>query len=115
MRGFLMHGVVYVAVNSLLVASWILFGSGTADQAAQSLTSLDTARQLDFWPLYVMIFWGAALLIHGGAALIFALPTRKRRRAKRRQRAALQAQLVGALGDTAVSYTHLTLPTILRV
>ncbi|MEZ5144386.1 MAG: 2TM domain-containing protein [Acidimicrobiales bacterium] len=95
------HATVYVAVNALLIASWVLFGGGSASQLGSVLTSLDAARVQGFWPMYVMVFWGAALLIHLG--WWWRLPgRRRRRRACRRQarrRAELQASVVGALPD----------------
>ncbi len=96
------HATVYVAVNGLLIACWVLFGGGSASQLPTVLTSLDAARAQGFWPLYVMVFWGAGLLIHLGVVVATA-PGRHRRRKQRRReqrrRAQVQATVVGALPD----------------
>ena len=44
------HAVIYTAVNAMLVAIWAVTGG--------SMTS--------FWPIWPIITWGAALVIHGG-------------------------------------------------
>jgi hypothetical protein len=44
------HIAAYVAVNVLLVVSWALSGAGT------------------FWPLWIILIWGAALAAHGALA-----------------------------------------------
>ena len=82
-----MHTVVYVAVNGLLIVLWVLFGDGSAEEVRLSFTSLDEARNLGFWPMYVMVFWGAGLVIHAGATLSLGLyRARKRRRRAREER-----------------------------
>ncbi len=103
MNALFMHTVVYVAVNGLLVACWVLFGEGTTEQAAASFRSLDEARQVGFWPLYVIVFWGAGLLIHAGATLSYRLSSHKRRKARERKRREAQARLVGAVDGTILA------------
>ncbi|MFN8041518.1 MAG: adenylate/guanylate cyclase domain-containing protein [Acidimicrobiales bacterium] len=96
------HATVYVAVNGLLVACWVLFGGGSANQLPTVLTSLDAARAQGFWPLYVMVFWGAALVIHLGVVVATAPGRHRRRKERRRQqrrRAEVQATVVSALPD----------------
>ena len=78
-----MHATVYVAVNGLLVAGWVLFGGGTVEEARASLTDLDDARTYGFWPLYIMVAWGAGLLIHAGAAASLGLRRQRKRRRRR--------------------------------
>ena len=96
------HATVYVAVNGLLIVCWVLFGGGSASQLPTVLTSLDAARAQGFWPMYVMVFWGAGLLIHLGVVVATAPGRHRRRRERRRQqrrRAEVQATVVGALPD----------------
>ena len=45
---FFMHLIVYVIVNSLLVATWTIF-----------------TRGILFWPAFIMAGWGIGLLLHG--------------------------------------------------
>ncbi|MCX7620505.1 MAG: 2TM domain-containing protein [Acidimicrobiales bacterium] len=103
MSALFMHTVVYVAVNGLLIACWVLFGEGTTDQATESFRSLDQARAVGFWPLYVIIFWGSGLLIHAGATLSYRISSRKRRKAKARKRREAQARLVGVVDGTVLA------------
>lgn len=98
MTGVLVHLVVYLAVNASIVGVWYLTG---ADDP--------------FWPVWVLVPWGCALLIHAGVMLVTAPTRRRRRRARRGQAdgsawiAAMFTDLVGSsalaerLGDTAWS------------
>jgi hypothetical protein len=45
-RGFAVHLLVYMVINSLLVAAWWRGGGGF------------------FWPVFLMIFWGAGVLVN---------------------------------------------------
>lgn len=103
MSALFMHTVVYVAVNGLLIACWVLFGEGTTDEAAASFRSLDEARQVGFWPLYIIFFWGAGLLIHAGATFSYRLSSHKRRKARERKRREAQARLVSAVDGTILA------------
>lgn len=47
-QGFLTHLIVYVIVNSLLVAAWAIFTGGIL-----------------FWPAFIMAGWGIGVLLHG--------------------------------------------------
>jgi len=103
MSALFMHTVVYVAVNGLLIACWVLFGEGTTDEAAASFRSLDEARQVGFWPLYIIFFWGAGLLIHAGATFSYRLSSHKRRKARERKRREAQARIVSAVDGTILA------------
>ncbi len=101
--GLAVHAVVYVCVNALLIAIWALFTpDGSFEQVPQLLTHPSQAKAASFFPIYVIIFWGAGLMIHAGVVLVGA-PARYRLRRERvrqaRQRRQLQAKVVGALGD----------------
>lgn len=50
MNSVRIHAVVYTAVNAMLVAIWAATGAGLGS----------------FWPIWPIITWGAALVIHGG-------------------------------------------------
>jgi class 3 adenylate cyclase len=69
MTGVAVHLVVYLAVNGLLLFVWMMSG-GPAEES--------------FWPVWVMVPWGAGLAVHAGVALTIRAATRKRRRQRRR-------------------------------
>lgn len=101
-----MHATVYVAVNGLLVAGWVLFGGGTVAEARASLTDLDDARTYGFWPLYIMVAWGAALVIHAGAAASLALRRVRKRRRRRRSTTTGAGDALAPAGHAAMSSTE---------
>ena len=49
-RDFKMHLGAYVIVNAMLVGIWALSGMG------------------NFWPIWVMLFWGVGLAFNGWSA-----------------------------------------------
>lgn len=99
MTGLGIHAVCYFAVNALLIAIWIL-GGGDADQIPTYMTHLNQARQAQFWPIYVMLFWGVGLVIHAGVVLI-TLPRRLReQRQRRRARENIHRTVLGILDGT---------------
>ena len=101
--GLAVHVVVFVAVNLLLIGVWGLFTKG-ADftKVPEYLTHPGHARDAEFFPVYVMMFWGTGLLIHTGV-FVAGIPRRRRKRRERarraKQRRQLQAKVVGALPD----------------
>jgi class 3 adenylate cyclase len=84
--GFVIHLVTYVAVCGFLVCLWA-FTSGSFDQVSDVAREPDRARELGFWPVWVILGWGVAVVIHL-AATIVAVPgsIRRRRRAARERR-----------------------------
>jgi class 3 adenylate cyclase len=102
--GLVIHAVVFVAVNLLLIAVWGFVTSGASfDTVPDLIGHPSKAREAGFFPIVVMAFWGAALLIHAGV-FVAGIPRRRRaRRARRRQRRRLQRTVVGALGDTVLA------------
>ncbi len=101
--GLAVHAVVYLCVNALLIAIWALFTPDASfEQVPQLLTHPSQAKAASFFPIYVIVFWGAGLLIHAGVVFAGA-PRRRRARRERsrqeRQRRQLQAKVVSALGD----------------
>jgi class 3 adenylate cyclase len=113
MSGLFIHAVVYVAVNLVLVFVWTVV-SGSPDQlgdiAGDPSLALDSSPT--FWPIYVMVPWGAGLLIHAAAALVgFLSPARRRarreekRREMQRRRMERRIQRGKARGEELVSKT----------
>ena len=87
LHGLFLHAVVFVAVNGLIVSLWVvLFGS--ASDLSDVIADPATAREVGFWPIFLILGWGAALLIHAGVAVAQSLSPsarRARRDAKRRE------------------------------
>jgi class 3 adenylate cyclase len=93
MAGLVVHAVVYAAINVLLVVIWVLTG-GPAN---------------DFWPIWPMVVWGTALVIHAGAVLGPDLVRRRASGPTGAGRAASQASVVkvsSQLGTSAQPRQH---------
>ncbi len=102
--GVSVHVVVFVVVNLLLIAIWLLGTAGAQlDQVPTYLTHPSQAKEAGFWPLYVLVFWGAGLAIHAGIMIVTAPSRYRRRRARAKARRQLQANVIGVLGDTFLS------------
>jgi len=102
--GLVIHAVVFAAVNVMLIALWALATTGASFEAVPDLlANPGRAREAGFFPIYVIITWGAALVIHAGVFVAGIPRRRRRRRARRRQRRRLQRTVVGALGDTVLA------------
>ncbi len=106
-----MHVIVYLVVNGLFVALWLLLGGGTVDDLRAVIANPTTARDAGFWPMFALVLWGSALLIHGGAYFSFRLfgnRARKRRwqrtrRFVRQMRRDERAKAAQANGSAAVA------------
>lgn len=86
MRGLFIHAVVYVAVNGLLVALWVVL-IGSTSELSDVVADPSTAMDVEFWPIFVLLGWGAALLIHAGVAVAHTVsPSARRRRREVRRR-----------------------------
>jgi class 3 adenylate cyclase len=86
--GFVIHLVTYAAVCGFLVCFWALT-SGSFDQVSEITRDPGQARELGFWPIWVILGWGVAVVIHL-ATTIVAIPgsvRRRRRKARERHRA----------------------------
>ncbi|MBV6507597.1 MAG: hypothetical protein JJLCMIEE_00647 [Acidimicrobiales bacterium] len=100
MQGLTIHLVVYAVVNGLLLFIWVLF-FGSYDQLTDYFRHPTEALNSSFWPIYPIVFWGAAVLIHAGAvcaSILFGRRARQRRRA--------MAQQVLAAAGTAAGRKH---------
>lgn len=67
--GFIVHLFVYVAVSGLLLAIWLLGPDGSLDQLETFLGSPDTVDASNFWPVWPILAWGTAVVIHLGLVL----------------------------------------------
>lgn len=90
-----LHAVVYAAVNAALVLLWLVLG-GELDALRQPI---DAVRDDDFWPLWVMAFWGVLLGFHAALAVVVRR-ARGRRRRRRDASAARSARASPADGGT---------------
>lgn len=87
LRALFVHAVVFVAVNGLMVSLWVVL-AGSADELGEVIADPSTAREVGFWPIFVILAWGAALLIHAGVVVAqVSSPSarQERREAKRRE------------------------------
>ena len=84
------HVVVYVAVNALLVAIWVLVAGGSMEKLQALSKNPGDAIELGFWPVWPILVWGTALVIHAGSA-IASLLTPSRAKTRRRKRLAKEA------------------------
>lgn len=88
LRALFVHTVVYVAVNGLLVSLWVVL-VGSAAELGDVIADPSTALDVGFWPIFLILGWGTALLIHAGVAIAqVSSPAarRARREQKRRER-----------------------------
>ena len=72
-----MHAVTYAAVNGFLVAIWMLT-TGSADELRAIVEQPADNLDAGFWPIFVILGWGTALVIHS-AAVVAMLPRRASR------------------------------------
>ncbi len=101
MTGAAVHAIVFAVVNVLLVALWVL-GGGDPALIGGYLSSWRDARAAAYWPLYVLVFWGAGLAIHVGIVAV-TLPARWREeRARRRAREKVHRTVLDILDGTVL-------------
>ena len=84
--GFIIHLVTYAAVCGFLICVWA-FTSGSFEEVGDIAREPSTARELGFWPIWVILGWGVAIVIHLAVTLV-AIPrvAARRRAARRRER-----------------------------
>lgn len=91
MAGFVINLITYVAVCAFLTAVWTLT-SGSFEELRQIVGGVgqDPAilRQYGFWPIWVWLSWGVAVVIHLGVVLAMTLFGSRRRRHRRQARRA---------------------------
>jgi len=96
MTGLLVHAASYVAVNAVLVATWVLTAGSTGELrtvAEHPESSLDRG----FWPVWPIIGCGALLAIH--AAVTVAMVPRRARLALARRRSPISVPLTPPIVD----------------
>jgi class 3 adenylate cyclase len=84
---FVVHLFTYAAVCGFLVAFWALT-TGSFQEVGEVVRDPSLAGRLGFWPIWVILGWGVALVIHLGVVLA-GLPgavARKHRELHRRRR-----------------------------
>lgn len=94
--GFMIDLFAFAAVNAALTAVWVLDGSGTWTQVQHIAQHPDTAVSMHFWPVWPILGWGVALVIHFGvvfSVLVFGGRARRHRRELAKQAAAAAIQL----------------------
>ena len=79
---------MYAAVNGFLVAVWVLT-TGSMDKLQSVAASPEDSVDQAFWPIWVILSWGVALVIHGGIVLLNA--PRRAKQALARKRAPIPA------------------------
>ncbi len=90
MRWLFIHIVTYFAVNAAVVVVWMLVGGGSAEELRQVSQDPSQTLAIGFWPVWPILAWGTALVVHA-AVVISNLLTPSRSRARRRRRMAEQA------------------------
>jgi class 3 adenylate cyclase len=101
------HIIVFFAVSALLIFFWLLFGgseAGLADVASEPTR----ARELGFWPVWIIAPWATALVIHAGVTTtntvrsLFTRPPEPEHRDLVEQGIRKTAEVAGGLLDAAV-------------
>ncbi|HLG00678.1 MAG TPA: adenylate/guanylate cyclase domain-containing protein [Acidimicrobiia bacterium] len=103
--GFLVHAVAYATVCGGLVVVWALGEKGSFDQLGEFVRNPDTIKGARFWPIWPILAWGGAVLIHAAAVLSFGIfPGRRRRRQRREHREQMleHAKTAAEIGRDAV-------------
>jgi class 3 adenylate cyclase/acyl dehydratase len=107
MAGFVAHLFTYTAVCAFLVAVWVLAGEGSWSDVS-SMARAPSTIDGGFWPIWVILSWGTAVVIHLGAVLGFGIFGRRRRarrrdeRDRRREEALAIAGRLADAGDAVV-------------
>ena len=88
-RKLIQHIVVFVAVNTFLIAIWVLVAGGSQDKLEQVIKAPADSVSIGFWPVFPLLAWGLFLVVHAA----FAVPNMLLgdRAAKRRRQMAKHA------------------------
>lgn len=95
MTGLFINAVTYLAVCSFVTVIWALTaGSFESVQLIARNVLKDPAlvRELGFWPVWIWLAWGVALVIHASVVVANGLFGRRRRRRRRARHDARVAQ-----------------------
>lgn len=99
---FVFHLIVYTAVNALFVAIWLLT-RGSTDVLADIIRSPSEANALGFWPVWPILGWGTAVVIHAGGTLVRIVTAPGRRRRRRRAQRHLERMAPIMIGEPAAA------------
>ena len=94
--GFMIDLFAFAAVNGFLTTVWVLDGSGTWTDVQHIAQHPDIALKMHFWPVWSILGWAVALVIHFGvvfSVLAFGGRARRHRRELAKQAAAAALQL----------------------
>lgn len=67
--GFVTHVLTYVAVCVFLSLVWVLLGGGSLGELRHFLGTPGDALSRDFWPVWVWLTWGVAVVVHLAALI----------------------------------------------
>jgi class 3 adenylate cyclase len=95
------HTFVYAAGVGLVTAVWVLTGQGTVEDIRAIVNDPAVAQARDFWPVWVIVPWTAALIVHIGITLSLGLFGGRARR-RRAALASQAAQVAASLGTRAL-------------
>jgi adenylate cyclase len=89
LSAFLIHLVAYVAVCGFLVATWALT-SGSFEEVGRIAEHPSLVSKLGFWPIWVILGWAVAIVIHLTVVAVqiperFFSPRARRDRKRRRR------------------------------
>jgi adenylate cyclase len=65
---FTVHAIVFAGVSALLIFYWMLF-SDSDTTVSDVIADPTAARELGFWPIWIIAPWATLLLIHAGISL----------------------------------------------
>jgi len=92
-RAWVTHFLVYVTTCTMISLVWVLLSSGTVDDLEAYARSPADALTVSFWPVWIWLFWGTAVVIHFSVGAVRILPGgRRSRRRRRRHEMATDAQ-----------------------
>lgn len=102
MARLIKHITVYAAVNGFLIALWVLVAGGSAAEFADVVDDPTTAVDAGFWPVWPILVWGLALVLHTGTALTnltFRRDAKRRRRRAAEDAAAAKRDMAAQVSD----------------
>jgi class 3 adenylate cyclase len=82
-RRLFQHLIIYAAVNAFLVAVWVLVGGGSPEKLDAVMQEPGRSMSLGFWPVFPILVWGLAVVIHAAFAVsntVFGGSAQRRRR-----------------------------------
>jgi class 3 adenylate cyclase len=96
MAGFIIDLFAYVAVCTFLSLFWVVTGEGSFADLRHYVAQPSDALRPGFWPIWVWLGWGAAVVVHFGAVVAALLSPRRYRRRREAREAAHAARVARA-------------------